>query len=102
MAVEDGYLARNPCLGIRVRVPEVDQAVLTAKEVDIFLFEAKVVSHRFFPVWTLAVMTGMRSGELFALKWTDLDFESSIISVSRQWTSKNGICPTKTRRSRVV
>jgi integrase len=102
MAVEDGHLVRNPCIGIRVRVAEVDQAVLTAGEVEIFLREAKDVNHRFYPVWTLAVMTGMRSGELFALKWTDVDLEAKLISVSRQWTSKNGITPTKTRRSRIV
>jgi integrase len=102
MAVEDGHLVRNPCLGIRIRVPEVDQAVLTANEVNIFLGEAKALDHRFYPVWTLAVMTGMRSGELYALRWTDIDLDAGNISVARQWTSKNGFGPTKTRRSRVV
>lgn len=102
MAVEDGHLVRNPCLGIRVRVSEVDQAVLTANEVELFLNEAKATGHRFYPIWTLAVMTGMRSGELFALRWMDIDLDAKVISVSRQWTSKNGFGPTKTRRSRIV
>jgi len=102
MAVEDGVLVKNPCVGIRVRVPEVDQKVLTAREVEILLNEARQMNHRFYPVWVLAVMTGMRSGELFALRWTDLDLDAKLISVSRQWTSKNGFTPTKTRKSRVV
>jgi len=85
-----------------VKVPEVEQKVLTNTEVEIFLREAKVTNHRFYPMWALALMTGMRSGELYALKWTDLDLEAKTISVSRQWTSKNGIGPTKTQRSRVV
>ena len=102
MAVEEGILDRNPALGIKVQVPEVDQAVLTNEEVKIFLREAKMTSHRFYPVWAMALMTGMRSGELYALNWTDIDFEARLISVSKQWTSKTGICPTKTKRSRLV
>lgn len=102
MAVEEGHLDRNPCAGIQVKVPEVDQKVLTTAEVDIFLREAKLAQHRFYPMWVMALMTGMRSGELFALKWTDVDLDGQILSVSRQWTSRCGIGPTKTQRSRVV
>jgi excisionase family DNA binding protein len=95
-------LDRNPCAGIRVNVPDVDQKVLTNNEVEIFLREAKLTNHRFYSVWAMALMTGMRSGELFALEWTDIDFDGRTISVSKQWTSKNGYGPTKTQRSRVV
>lgn len=102
MAVEEGALDRNPCSGIRVNVPEADQKVLTKTEVGIFLQEAKHTNHRFYPIWAMALMTGMRSGELFALKWTDIDFDGMTISVSKQWTSKNGFGPTKTQRSRIV
>jgi integrase len=102
MAVEEGIIDRNPCSGIRVHVPEVEQKVLTTSEVDIFLREAKLTRHRFYPVWAFALMTGMRSGEMFALRWTDIDLDARIISVSRQWTSRNGYCPTKTQKSRVV
>lgn len=102
MAVEEGILDRNPTNGIQVRVPEVEQKVLTNTEVAIFLREARLVNHRFYPVWAMALMTGMRSGELFALKWSDLDLEGRTISVTKQWSNKNGIGPTKTQRSRVV
>lgn len=102
MAIEEAILDKNPCVGIKIRIPEIEQKVLTTKEVELFLSEAKAINHRFYPVWVMAVMTGMRSGELFALKWTDIDFETKLISVNKQWTSKNGYCPTKTRRNRVV
>ncbi len=102
MAVEEGILDRNPCLGIQVKVPEVEQEVLSSDEVGIFLREAKATNHRFYPIWTMALMTGMRSGELFALKWSDVDLDARIISVSRQWTNKNGFGPTKTQKNRVV
>ena len=56
----------------------------------------------FIPVWMMAVFTGMRSGELYALRWQDIDFESRLISVNKQWTNKDGIALTKTRLSRVT
>lgn len=102
MAIEEGILDKNPCSGIKVNVPEVDQKVLTKVEAEIFLREAKLTNHRFYSIWAMALMTGMRSGELFALKWTDIDFEGKTISVSKQWTSKNGYGPTKTQRGRIV
>jgi integrase len=102
MAVEEGILDRNPCTGVSVRVTEVVQKVLTTSEVEIFLQQARLVNHRFYPLWAMALMTGMRSGELFALNWTDIDFDGRTISVSKAWNSKCGITPTKTRRSRIV
>lgn len=102
LAVEDGLIDRNPCTGVQIKVPEVEQKVLTNTEVEIFLKEAKITNHKFYPIWAMALMTGMRSGELFALKWTDVDFDSKTISVSKQWTSKNGLGSTKTGRTRIV
>ncbi len=83
-------------------MPEIEQKVLTAAEVNILLQEAKKHDHKFYDIWVMALLTGMRSGELYALKWTDIDFEARIIHVSKQWTSKNGYGPTKSRKTRVV
>ncbi len=102
MALEDGLLDRNPCVGVSVRVPEVEQKVFTTVEVDKFLREARICQHRFYPVWVLALMTGMRSGELFALEWTDIDLESRTIRVCKQWTNKTGFGSPKARRNRTV
>jgi integrase len=102
IALEEGLIERNPCLGIRIKVPEVEQKVLTSAEAGILLEKALAHEHEFYEIWAMALMTGMRSGELYALKWTDIDFGARIISISRQWTSKNGYGPTKTRKSRVV
>ncbi len=102
MAVEEGYLDRNHAQGISVRVPEVTKLVLTNQEAEIFLAKAKEIGHPFYPIWVTALMTGMRSGELKALSWTDIDFEAKTISVTKQWTSKIGFTPTKSRKNRVV
>src|SRR6185437_1365237 len=102
MAVEEGAIDRNPCAGIQVKVPEVEQKVLTSTEVGVLLREAKLTQHRFFPMWFMALKTGMRSGELMALCWTDIDLEGRTIQVSKAWSSKNAFGPTKTQRTRVV
>jgi integrase len=102
MAVDEGVIDRTPCAGIQVKAPEVEQKVLTTTEAETFLREAALTDHRFYPMWALALMTGMRSGEMFALRWSDVDLDSRIIHVTRQWTSKNGYGPTKTQKSRIV
>lgn len=102
LAIEEGLLDKNPCAGINVKVTEVNQKVLTNSEVNIFLKEALNCNHRFYSIWVMALMTGMRSGELFALKWSDIDFENRSISVTKAWNSKNGITATKTRKNRIV
>ncbi len=102
MAVDEAIIEKNPATGIKVSVPEREQGVLTNAEVKIFLQMAKDTRHRFYPIWVMALMTGMRSGELYALNWSDIDFEARLISVTKQWTNKVGFGPTKSRRTRLV
>lgn len=102
MAIDQGYLDRNPAQGLMIKVPENEKKVLTNTEAEIFLSEAKNTNHRFYPVWLLALFTGARSGELFALKWLDVDFESALISINKSWNSKNGFTSTKNQKTRLV
>ena len=41
-------------------------------------------------LYVLAVHTGMRQGELLALKWDDIDLENSVVNVSRTLTKDKG------------
>ncbi len=102
MAIENRKLDRNPCIGMMVKVPETQMKVLSGSEVDTLLTEAKTTNHRFYSVWVVALFTGMRSGELFALKWSDVDFESESVQVVRSWSSKNGLKSTKNQKTRIV
>ena len=102
MALDDGIVQCNPSKRIRVKVPEARKTVLNRVEIDKLLLEAKKVDHRFYDVWVLAVMTGMRSGELHALKWSDVCFDLEIVRIQRSWTSKNGLGTTKNARCRVL
>jgi len=101
MALEDGLITRNPASSIRVRVAEANQQVLNSKEIAILLREAKSIGHRFYPHWCLAILTGMRSGELLALRWTDIDFVNGLIRINKSWTRWDGEGPTKTAKNRI-
>jgi integrase len=55
----------------------------------------------FYPHLLTLLRTGLRSGELCGLKWTDIDFENRFIKVSRTRTS-GIVSPTKNRLTRQV
>ncbi len=102
MAVEEKIIDVNPLATLRVKEAKNVQMVLNSKEAEILLEEARKVNHRFYPIWVMALKTGMRSGEMYALLWSDVDFESGLIKVTKQWTNKDGVTPTKTGENRVV
>ena len=102
MAVEEGLLGRNPSVGVNVKVPPPKKKVLTSGEANALLQAAKDCRHRFYPHWAMALFTGLRNGELYALRWADVDLETGLICVNKQWTSKDGLHATKNNRNRVV
>ncbi|MCY4644253.1 MAG: site-specific integrase [Bacteriovoracales bacterium] len=102
MAVEENLLPKNPSLGISVKVPPPKQKVLNSNEATLLLKTAKECNHRFYYHWALALLTGMRNGELYSLRWADIDLDTGLISVTKQWTSKDGLHPTKSNRNRVI
>ncbi len=101
-ALEGGIISSNPAKGISLKVPESSKKVLNTSEVDELLKNAKDYRHRFYPIWCLAVKTGMRSGEMYALTWGDVDFERNLISINKQWTKKDGLTDTKNHENRLV
>lgn len=80
------------------KIPEI----LTLTEIRTLLSYAKTVNHPWYPIWALALMTGMRSGELYALEWDSVDFENRVIYVHRNWTNRTGFGSTKGRYWRAV
>jgi integrase len=75
--------------------------VWTAQEARRFLQGIKDDPLR--ALWTLALTTGMRRGELLGLKWTDVDLESARLSVRRSLAVVDGgpvESEPKTRRGR--
>ena len=70
--------------------------ILNLTEIRTFLYEAKARNHEWYPVWATALLTGMRSGELFALEWNDVDFENKLVRVKKSFNKRtNEIKSTK-------
>lgn len=100
--VESGYIPRNPTPRIKhERVDKVDNVLNLAQA-------KKLVSDAFHqeifwaPHWALALYTGMRNGELYALTWNDVDLENRRIRVTKSYNKKVGIKSTKTKHHRLV
>ncbi|WP_338637887.1 site-specific integrase [Erwinia persicina] len=47
-------------------------------------------------LWTIAILTGLRHGELCALAWEDIDMVAKTITVTRSLTSQGLFTPPKT------
>ncbi len=101
-ALEEGLINRNPCKGIKVKVPPPEKLVLNHNEVIKLLSQARQVNHHFYYHWCLVLFTGLRNGELYGLRWRDIDLVSGIITVKNQWTNKDGYHSTKSNRNRIV
>lgn len=101
-ALDNGLITKNPAKGIEVKVPPPKRLVLNHDEVTKFLTEAKRINHHFYYQWSFTLFSGLRSGELYGLRWCDIDLVSGIIKIRGQWTNKDGYHPTKSNRDRVV
>jgi integrase len=81
-AVEWALLARDPLAGVRPpSAPAREMRVWTEEEARRFLEAAK--GSRYYALFYLALATGMRSGELLALTWNDVDLAAGMVAVRR-------------------
>jgi integrase len=82
-ALEVRLIASNPAADIsqpKVRVKK-DIEILKAGEPRLVL--EKLAGHELYSVSALALATGMRRGELLALRWTDIDMDRGVVKVER-------------------
>ena len=71
-AVDLEILGKNPCVGVKVPQERVHETELwTPKEALHFLETTR--EHRLFALFQTAITSGMRQGELLALRWRDLE-----------------------------
>jgi len=81
-AVEQQLLARNPADAFKKRLPKVERRSMTTltAEQSALLLETINHSRVYWPV-LLALATGMRRGEILALRWKNVDFERGTLRV---------------------
>ncbi len=82
-------LDRSPTYGIHLeRDEEKKPEILAIHEIKTLLHQAKELSHPWYPIWAMALLTGMRNGELYALLWSDVDFENREVAVTKSYNTR--------------
>jgi len=105
-AVDDEIISTNPCQNTTKHCGNgtvYDIEALTAEEVQTLLENAAKLPIAADTLFLLAVRTGLRIGELLALRWSDIDFEGRWLEVNRSYyyhTKTYG--PPKNKKSRKV
>lgn len=84
-AILEGDIEMNPCTSIQTpkNLKKTKRSAATPRE------EQLVIDNRelwMFPY--IALMTGMRKGEILALQWKDIDFENDLIYVTKSVAHK--------------
>lgn len=81
-ALTNEYIRKNPAKGISVKRDEKKEVKVLSEEEQILFFDcAKGTFYN--NLFVVAVSTGMRIGELAALRWSDIDWETNVIKVTR-------------------
>lgn len=101
-AIAVGKLTKNPLRGLRKPRSEKEEIrPLDCAGVRKFLGAA--LGDRLYPLYLVALDSGARQGELFALHWEDYDQTTGTLSIKHSLESRNGILRrkgTKTKASR--
>ncbi|MFC1819430.1 tyrosine-type recombinase/integrase, partial [Thermodesulfobacteriota bacterium] len=104
-AVKHRYIDHNPVRDAerphgQGKMTEKKIKVLNVKEINDFL--GKVTEHKYRTLFKLAIMSGGRQGELFGLKWSDIDWKNNQVHFQRTFNNSAWYKPkTKTSDRRV-
>mgnify|MGYP000615823082 CR=1 FL=1 len=101
-ALEMGYINRNPSPVMKFKIGNKIKKVLTQEQVKLFLNKAKEYESEWYPHWCMALYTGMRNGELYALTWDKVNLEDRLITVDTAWNRTDGFKDTKSGDDRIV
>lgn len=100
-----GRAQYNPAFGIYIRNKKVRSypKLMSQKEIEHLIAHSREVKSDWAPVYFVAYMTGARSGELYSLKWENVDFANKIIHIKTNycWNTEKDK-PTKGKKDRTV
>lgn len=98
-AVSDGLLPHNPAA--RVKAPARDTPEMhTWTREQVVSFLAHVADDRMTAMWRLFLTTGMRRGEVAALRWQDVDLDRAVLSVRQTGNIIEGVWTIGTPKGR--
>ena len=90
-AVEIGYIAKNPCVGIILPKKEryIHQIIAEEQAIKMLQF-TKSADYDMYIVLLLALDLGLRRGEIIGLKYTDIDENRKTMCIGRSSEVKHG------------
>jgi len=93
------FLIRNPAELVESipRREKKEMDIFSLEELRLFLETVKKKDPKFYPLFLTAALTGMRRGELLALKWEDINWNTSQIHVRRTLSSDGKFTSPKTK-----
>ncbi len=95
IAVKANVIRRNPCREVERFKTDNARSRFLSDEEEARLYEALGDHQMVKNVVTMALNTGMRQGEIFKLKWFDVDFTRGSIHVRRTKTGREALIDVK-------
>jgi integrase len=99
-AVKWQLLARNPADAVEPPRPRRKEMLARNETQIAMLLEAARPNRLLHVSVLLAVTTGMRRGEILALRWRDIDFEPAVLSVRQSLEKRRRVSRSKNQRAR--
>ncbi len=82
-------IRQSPTLGVSIKSRRrMRTEILRDDEIKKLLSYSRQYEPVWYYIWSFAVYTGMRNGELYALKWSDINFADRMITVQRSYNKK--------------
>ena len=76
---------------------------LTEQETNTLMQELETTTPKHYPIFLVAVTTGLRISEILGITYNDIDFKKSLLNVNKQWkkdhAGKRGFGSPKSKRS---
>ena len=99
-------ITRDPTAGVgRIKEHKKERGVFTVEELRVLFPDHGYGPWRDVHDYTcfyLAAVTGLRRGEILALRWKHIDFDRRVLTVSEAWKGGQEIGPPKWEHNRLV
>lgn len=103
--VDRGRMKHNPAMGIFIRGKKKLNypTVMKHNEMISLIEYAKTINPDWADVYTVAYLTGARSGELYSMKWENVDWDNRLLFIRENYDWKTETHqPTKGKKDRTV
>jgi len=73
-------ISENPLIHVNIpREVKSEMSIWDLKQVNYYIANAK--QNRYYTIVLMALLTGMRKGEILGLRWRDIDFEKQVVYI---------------------